>query len=107
MPTFSNWGIQLDDTQTYDIIETPNDLGRGWWRSGINSSVDLNLMDNNFDYGWYCWSGSVPSNAPSSYAIMLYGTGTGQPFQLVIGSTSHYVFLRRRNSGNWGSWTTI
>jgi hypothetical protein len=87
---------EIDTRMEYTLYDTQSAVGS-----------DLNNLSH---FGWYKWSSNSPTNAPSTYGMMIYGTDGSQNQQLVqtYGGSSNQVKLygRRKTSGTWDtSWT--
>ena len=73
--------------------------------TALNSGNDLNSLTD----GYYSWTSSQPTNSPGhTYMILLQVTDGGQPQQLAWGGSSNgKMYIRRRDSGTWYSWTKV
>lgn len=72
---------------------------------GLLSSDNLNTIIDSF--GMYNW-GSMPSNAPTSYATMLvFGGGYYGTTQLVSSMTASYIRSYNPENQSWTAWKTI
>jgi hypothetical protein len=73
--------------------------------TALTSSDDLNSLTD----GYYSWITSQPSNSPGDpYMILLQVTDGGQPQQLAWGGSSNgKIYMRRRDSGTWNTWTKV
>jgi hypothetical protein len=68
----------------------------------LTSANDLNTLSD----GWYRWGGSVPTNAPNGYMVLLQQTDSEQKTQIAFGSTSYgRIYVRRADSGVFYTWT--
>jgi hypothetical protein len=81
-------------------------------KDSLSSSDNLNDFNsaNGFsEFGWYGWNNSstTPINAPSSYCVLLVTRDSNQTIQLCFGTTSHLMWVRRADSGNFYAWTQI
>ena len=75
----------------------------------LTSGDDLNDFITD---GLYAWNGSIPSNSPgnNSYANMSVQHDGSQALQMVWGGSSTgnaILYIRRRNSGTWNTWTRM
>jgi len=73
--------------------------------TSLNSGNDLNSLTD----GYYSWTSSQPTNSPGdNYMILLQVSDGGQPQQLAWGGNSNgKMYMRRRDSGTWNSWTKV
>jgi len=74
--------------------------------NGILSSSDD--LDSITIPGHYGWNKDVPVNAPfNAYCVMIVEMDGAQSIQLVYGSTSGQMAMRRANSGTYGGWEEV
>lgn len=91
-----------------DIGAAPSGFGLGAFPILLNSSNDLNKLEN--ASGWYYWGSSVPQNAPTTdgatpipFATLLSCGWT----QLAFAASTKAILTRTVVSGSWGQWEWI
>ena len=93
------------DAGTLDSLNS-TEFVRSSASNGILSSSDD--LDSITIPGHYGWNADVPVNAPfGKYCVMIVERDGAQAIQLVYGSTSGQMAMRRANSGTYGGWTVV
>jgi hypothetical protein len=93
------------DAGTLDSLNS-TEFVRSSASNGILSSSDD--LDSITIPGHYGWNTDVPVNAPfGKYCVMIVERDGAQSIQLVYGSTSGQMAMRRANSGTYGGWTVV
>jgi hypothetical protein len=93
------------DAGTLDSLNS-TEFVRSSASNGILSSSDD--LDSITIPGHYGWNTDVPVNAPfGKYCVMIVERDGSQSIQLVYGSSSGQMAMRRANSGTYGGWTVV
>lgn len=90
---------------TTDITSLKEFTGIGGNNKRIDDSVDLNDIK---EPGTYCWTSSVPTNAPSSVAstMIVQRISSDTVVQLVVEAKAGNIY-KRGMYGTWQSWTQL